>query len=181
MTVRNKLLAIVAALVLCTATVGFTAAYFTDYENARGGAAIELGGQTRINEEMDENDKNVSIVNTGNTDMIVRVQVFSDEGRTTVDENDDWIKGEDGWYYYRYVLAGGKEEGEEGDSTSVLHVTVKTDDPDAAPDFDVLVAHESSQAVYDGQSEPDADVTELKLVAPEGWDESAVAGIAWKN
>ena len=180
MTGRKKILAIAAALTLCVATVGFTVAYFTDYENARGGATIELSGQTRLEEEMDGNDKLVSIVNTGETDMIVRVHVYSDDGRTQVDEsNTDWIKGADGWYYYRYILAAGAD-GAEGDRTSTLKVFVKTDDPDAAPDFDVLVAHESSQAIYDGQSEPGADDTDLKLVAPEGWNAAAVSQIGWK-
>lgn len=180
MIVRKKVLAIVAALILCIATVSFAAAYFTDYENARGGAVIDLAGQTLINEEMDQNNKMVTITNTGETDMIVRVHVFSDDGRTDVTNSEDWIKGEDGWYYYRYILAGGKD-GADGESTSELYVTVNTDDPNAAPDFDVLVVHESSMAVYDGQSDPDATATELKLVAPEGWNSDAVAQIRWSN
>ena len=180
MTVRKKAIALAAALVLClTAAIGITAAYFTDYESAAGGAKIELGGQTRINEEMDQNDKNVSITNTGQTDMIVRVGVFSDAGRTTIEAGNDWIKGADDWYYYRYVLAG-SEDGTSGESTSVLRVIVKTDDTSAAPDFDVLAAHESAEAVYNGQSEPDAPAEDLRLEAPEGWDADAVAEIRHK-
>ena len=180
MTVKKKALALAAVLALCLSAIGVTTAYFTDYESGRGGAVVELGGQTKIKEKMDENNKIVSIVNTGQTDMIVRVGVFSDKDRTEVEASEDWLKGRDGWYYYRYVLAG-SEDGKSGDFTTTLKVTVKTDDPDAAANFDVLVAHESSQAVYDGQSEPGADGAELSLVAPAGWESGTVAKIKKKD
>ena len=180
MTVKKKALALAAVLALCLSSIGVTTAYFTDYERGSGGAVIELGGQTKIKENVSENNKIVSIVNTGQTDMIVRVGVFSDKERTEVEASGDWLEGADGWYYYRYVLAG-SEDGKSGDSTTELNVTVKADDPDAVANFDILVAHESSQAVYDGQSEPGADGTARSLVAPSGWDAKTVAKIKKKN
>ena len=78
---RNKRkLVITLSLILClTASVGFTLAYFTDYENAKGGAVVKLSGQTEVEEEFDGNNKQVTIKNTGDTDMVVRLKVFGDE------------------------------------------------------------------------------------------------------
>ena len=57
MTVKKKALALAAVLALCLSAIGVTTAYFTDYESGKGGAVVELGGQTKIKEEMDENNK----------------------------------------------------------------------------------------------------------------------------
>lgn len=172
---RNKRLTLLAAFLLClTVTVGITAAYFTDYESGKGGASIALSGQTGLKEDMEGNNKVISIVNTGETDMIVRVMIFGDENRMTVKPGEGWIKGDDGAYYYSRILKAGKDGGE-GDSTPEIIAEVTAKEGEEPEDFDILVVHESSRVVYDGQGEPSADGQ--KLAAPEGWDVKAVSEI----
>ena len=172
---RNKRLTLIAALLLClTVTVGITAAYFTDYESGKGGASVDLSGQTRLKEDMDGNNKIISIVNTGETDMIVRVMIYGDEKRMTVTPGEGWIKGDDGAYYYNRILKAGKD-GAEGESTSEIVAEIAAKEGEDPEDFDILVVHESSRVVYDGQGDPDDKAQ--KLAAPEGWDKKAVAKI----
>ena len=158
---RNKSRLVIAlSLILClTASVGFTLAYFTDYENAKGGAVIKLSGQTEVKEEFDGNNKKVTIKNTGDTDMVVRVRVFGDENHMTVNKADDpdyssdWIKGSDDFWYYKKVLPA-------GDSAPMLKVTVEGKiDPGDPIDFEITVVHESQRVTYVGD----------KVAIPDGW------------
>lgn len=166
---RTKIVILTAAMLLVlTAGIGLTSAYFTDYENARGGAVIELGGQTELTEIVKDGNKNVSISNTGDTDMIVRVMIYGDTGRISNVTGDGWNKGADKAYYYNKVL-------HKGESTGTLTVNVRTGSSDT-DDFEVIVVHEGSRAVYDGTADPEATVQ--KLVAPEGWNADEVSKIS---
>ena len=154
---RNKRKLVIAlSLILClTASVGFTLAYFTDYENAKGGAVIKLSGQTEVEEEFDGNNKKVTITNTGDTDMVVRLKVFGDEDHMTVNStgNTDWIEGSDGFWYYKKVLLAGAEA-----SMFKVDVSGKIDQDDLI-DFEITVVHESQRVAYDGD----------KVAVPKGW------------
>lgn len=158
----------VALLLILTVGIGVTSAYFTDYESARGGAVIDLRGQTELTEEVKDGNKEVSISNTGDTDMIVRVMIYGDTGRISNITGNGWSKGADGAYYYDKVL-------HKGESTSKLTVNVSTGSSDT-DDFEVIVVHEGSRAVYDGTAEPGAEGQ--KLAAPEGWNADAVSQIS---
>jgi hypothetical protein len=154
---RNKRKLVIAlSLILClTASVGFTMAYFTDYENAKGGAVVKLSGQTEVKEEFDGNNKKVTIKNTGDTDMVVRLRVFGDEDHMTVNStgNTDWLEGTDGFWYYKKVLPAGAE-------ASMFKVDVSGKiDPGDPIDFEITVVHESQRVTYDGD----------KVAVPEGW------------
>ena len=152
---KNKLI-IALSLILClTASVGFTLAYFTDYENAKGGAVVNLSGQTEIEEEFDGNNKEATITNTGETDMVVRLKVFGDEKhmKENSTNNKDWVKGSDGFWYYKKVLPVGKE-------ASMFKVDVSGKiDPGDPIDFEITVVHESQRVTYDGD----------KVAIPKGW------------
>lgn len=154
---RNKRKLVIAlSLILClTASVGFTMAYFTDYENAKGGAVVNLSGQTEVEEEFKDNNKIVTIKNTGETDMVVRLRVFGDENHMTVNStgNTDWLEGTDGFWYYKKVLPAGAE-------ASMFKVDVSGKiDPGDPIDFEITVVHESQRVTYDGD----------KVAVPEGW------------
>ena len=154
---RNKRKLVIAlSLILClTASVGFTLAYFTDYENAKGGAVVNLSGQTEVEEEFKDNNKIVTIKNTGETDMVVRLRVFGDENHMTVNStgNTDWLEGTDGFWYYKKVLPAGAE-------ASMFKVDVSGKiDPGDPIDFEITVVHESQRVTYDGD----------KVAVPEGW------------
>ena len=178
---KKGILTITALLLSLMVSIGFAAAYFTDYEAAKGGAVIHLGGQTELTEDVDKDgNKTLQVQNTGQTDMIVRVLIYGDKDRIDSISADGWNKGDDGAYYYSKVLhpapAGSDQK---GDVTSTLKVNVKTDkgvsDTD---DFQIIVVHEGSQAVYDGAGDPGSEGQKLK--APDGWDKGAVAKIKTK-
>ena len=101
----NKTILILFALVLSlSVTVGATVAYFSDYEQASGGATLQLGGKTELSEGDDSNFKDIVIENTGETDMIVRVGIYGPDEMTNPVMKGDWIHskiedGGDGMYY----------------------------------------------------------------------------------
>lgn len=158
---KNKLIPMVIALVLClSASVGFTLAYFSDYEEAAGGATLHLGGRTELYEGEEADAKQIVIKNTGKTNMIVRVAIFGDEYMQSLDFNghvDDWYKPEnEEFYYYKHIL-------KPDDSTPKITAAVKTswEGAEEPPfDFEVTVLHEGAQAIYDGD----------KLTVPQGWN-----------
>jgi len=165
--ISKKTITLAISLILCFAvSAGITAAYFTDYESAKGGAVLNLSGQTRLEETMSGNNKNIVIRNTDETDMIVRVKVIGDEDRLTV-TGTGWIKGDDGWYYWNKILRGGKSEAER-DETSILRASITVAADEVTTDF--IVVHEASRTVYDGSA----------LAVPNGWDKDAVGQIALK-
>ena len=155
-TVINKktiLLAISFALVL-SLSVGMAFAYFSDHTAAKGGASITLGGNTDIHEVVEDNSKTISIENTGETDVVVRVGIYGPSTMTVTDvEGSGWEYDEDtGFWYYDQVLTPQS-------STSEITATVKAP-KDQVEDFDVVVVHESAQVTYDENG---------KIKVPEGW------------
>ena len=150
----RKLLLIAALVLSITATAGLTMAYFSDYEAAQGDAELRLGGTTELLEEIVDNNKHIQIENTGETYMLVRVRVIGDENYLTVqDEAGAWTQSGDYWYYNEVLAPGGV--------TSELFAEVKAKGAAGTlpeDDFDIIVVHESAQAVYDND--------ESRLVAP---------------
>ena len=122
---------------------------------ASHGAVVKLSGQTEVDEEFDGNNKEVTIKNTGDTDMVVRLKVFGDENHMTMNStgNTDWLEGTDGFWYYKKVLPAGAE-------ASMFKVEVNGEiDPGDPIDFEITVVHESQRVTYDGD----------KVAVPEGW------------
>ena len=163
---KNRIITIAALLLSLVVGIGFAFAYFTDYEAARGGAIIHLGGQTELIEQMDGNNKNISVKNTGQTDMIVRVMIFGDQNKMKITAPDDWYEA-DGAYYYKKILHG-SADGKSGDSTSTILAEIKVTGDEDVKDFDIIVVQEGSRVVYDG----------TKLAVPKGWNAEAVSKIA---
>ena len=67
--------------------------------------------------------------------------------------NTDWIKGSDGFWYYKKVLLAGAEA-----SMFKVDVSGKIDQDDLI-DFEITVVHESQRVAYDGD----------KVAVPKGW------------
>ena len=156
----KKLIVICAVLIALVASTTAAYAYFTDYEQALGGAQIKLEGQTEIHEEADDAQKTLSIKNTGETDVIVRVAAFGDfidwDNSTWADG--DWMKEGD-WFYYKKIL---KPDA----STSEIVIKIDTEAAKKAEhDFDIVVVHESQRVSYDGTAEN-------KVVKPDKWPNS---------
>lgn len=159
-TVKKKsILLVVAMMLVLSLTVGLTLAYFSDYEAAKGGASIALGGQTEIEENVTDKEKVVQINNIGETNVVVRVAIYMPEALEKVENSitfenaSDWVK-DGGFYYYTKVL-----EPKKSTSTITAKTTVP-DDVQLGDSFDVVVVHESDQALY-GESN--------KVVLPDGW------------
>ncbi len=150
---RTMILVLLAVLVLST---GVAYAYFTDYEQARGGAVINLNGQTKIEEDADEARKIITISNTGDTDVIVRVAVYGDFISNVEYSTTDWTKDGD-FYYYNKILPAGQT------TTSSITANIDTEKAKAAGhDYEIIVVHESSRVLFDG--------TEANnVVKPNGW------------
>ena len=161
----NKTILLLFALVLSlSVTVGATVAYFSDYEQASGGATLYLGGKTEMTEGKDTGKKDIVIKNTGKTDMIVRVGIYGPGEMEAPAMKGNWIKGDDGMYYYGVVLKPGETTGE-GNLVASMSFSWKGEAPDYY--FEVTAVHEGSQAIYEG----------TKLKVPDGWDRNAVAKI----
>jgi len=156
---RKIVMLIIAAALVLLVSVGVTFAYFSDYEEASGGATLKLGGETEMTEGEDSASKHIVVENTGDTNMITRVMIFDNEHMTVTLENEkDWhetkIEGGKCYYYTKVLKPGEKTSAIDAE----LSVEWKGEEPEY--NFDVTVIHESAQAVYNGKT----------LVTPEGWD-----------
>ena len=156
---------IVFALVLIlSVTIEGTLAYFSDHEQASGGATLNLGGKTELYEGEREDAKEVVISNTGKTNMIVRVGIFGpDEMQAPSYNRNLWEKIGD-YYYYKKILAPGEDT---SDAVITAEMKFKWEGEEPDYEFEVTVVHEGSQALYDDDA----------LVVPDGWDEAGVAAI----
>lgn len=157
---KKVVMLIIAAILLLSVSIGVTLAYFSDYEEASGGATLKLGGETEMTEGSDSASKHIVVENTGRTDMITRVMIFDNEHMTVTLENEkDWhvteIEGGK-CYYYTKILAPGKK-------TSAIDAELSIEWQGEEPEynFDVTVVHESAQAVFNGRT----------LATPNGWDD----------
>ena len=168
--ISNKILVILALVLCLSASVGMTLAYFNDYEDASGGATLNLGGKTELYEGKDQNQKDIVIKNTGKTNMIVRVAIMGEGVKYFKNapkyDSSDWALDTDSngvtWYYYKKVLAPGEST---SDILAKMEFSWEGDEPDYS--FEITVVHESAQAVYNGRT----------LACPAGWKQSIVKAI----
>lgn len=163
--IRKTTMLIFALVLSLSVTVGATLAYFSDYEEASGGATLHLGGQTELKEGNVENQKDIQIRNTGKTYMLVRVGIYGPDNMTMPDPGEDnewWFKGDDGFYYLKEALAPGKET-PAGQLVAKLQESWTGDQPEF--DYEVTVVHEGCQVLYNNKGE---------LVYPDGWSRSEV-------
>ena len=166
----NKTTLMIFALVLSlSVTVGASLAYFSDYEEASGGATLNLGGKTELSEGEDTSEKDIVIENTGKTNMIVRVMIAGEGVKYMSNppeyKTSDWEKVKEGdieWYYYKKVLEPGQKT---SDILAKMEFSWQGEEPNY--NFEITVAHESAQAVYNGKT----------LAAPEGWNQDIVKAI----
>ena len=151
----KRILSICLLAALVAIPVRMVYAYFTDYESARGGAVVHLAPETEIIEIVDDVHKELSIVNTGETSVIVRVAVFG-----SYIENfelpSDWTQDGE-YFYYNQIL-------EPGATTSTIIVNIDVEAAAAAQEsFDVTVINEAEAVawIFDGS------VNTVRL--PDGW------------
>ena len=162
--IKNRIMTALCIALCLAVSVGIAVAYFTDYENAKGGAVLSLNGSTETQEDLDRNGKTIAIYNNGDTDMAVRVMIFGDTDLITVGDSSSWTasaaESADGVlvYYYNGILHPGKTTPE---LRAEISGRVSETDPVS---FDITVVHESSRVTYT-QDESGGNV----VAAPDGW------------
>lgn len=144
--INRKILLVMSLMLVLTLSVGLTMAYFSDYTPAKGGKTIALNGKTEIHEEQPTDDsKVVTIENTGDTPVMVRVAVYAPGPADSVTgSGTDWVKGDDGYYYYMKVIPA-----KSGDASKSSPLTVTWAVPaDLGDDYSVVIAQEGEMVVY---------------------------------
>ena len=162
--INKKIMMLFALVLILSVTIGTTVAYFSDYEQASGGATLNLGGKTELTEGEDTSKKDIVIKNTGKTNMIVRVGIYGPGEMEAPVMKGNWMQAGDGMYYYGVVLKPGENTGA-GNLVASMSFKWEGEAPDYY--FEVTAVHEGSQAIYEGD----------KLKVPDGWDRDAVAKI----
>lgn len=156
---RPVIIALAAILIVSVIGIPGTLAYFSDYDKAEGSAQVDLSWQTELEEKVTDNNKTIRVTNKGDTDVLVRVQVFAGSFVTVTDVDNNWTKAGE-WWYYKGIL-------KPGETTTDLFAEVKAKSAPEA-DFNVIVVHESSRTIYE---------TNTKLIAPDGWDDAAIGAV----
>ena len=162
---KKPFLLVIALALVLSLSAGLTLAYFSDYNAAKGEGTIVLGGQTELHDSYNSDQKTVSIENTGDVPVVVRVAVYApiitnEEGEEqTVEvngtdwEKDDGIVGDTAHWYYTKVI-------EPDESSSTLTVSTTYLEGDLGNTVDIVVTHESCQVAYDANG---------NVVVPTGW------------
>lgn len=150
---KNKTIMLLIALALVLSiSLGLTFAYFSDYTAAKGGATLTLGSSTELHEDPHDGYKDITIENTGDTDVVVRVGVYGPSTMTVDDvSGSGWVNNGEFWYFNQVLTAHS--------TTPILKATVKAPEGDV-DNFDVVVVHESAQVTYDEAG---------KVAVPDGW------------
>ena len=144
-------LAALLAVILCA---GPAYAYFTAVTSATGEKAITLGYSAETDEDFDGEDKAITMKNTGDTDVMVRVILLGVQPREGVDifiAGSGWVKTEatDDYEVWNYVA----DALHPNETTPALKVDLTQKiDPDNSLthiNFDIQVVGQCSTAVYD--------------------------------
>ena len=153
----RKLLLTMAALTLIGfASVKPAMAYFTDYALATGYRTIKVHDSefTPPTDSVENMVKTVSLTNTGDFDMYVRVMVICPEGITaTMQDSPDWELRSDNYYYYNPILKATDEEKKISTSNLNLKISEPTGDL-SGKDFNVIIVQEGTKVHYDADGNP---------------------------
>lgn len=142
MRLDKKILATAAVVLPLSAGIGSALAYFTANTTAAGGYEVEVGApSTDITETFGDWTKHVSVTNTGEVPVYVRVRAFSGSQYTLSYDGSGWTL-KNGYYEYDTVL-------EVGATTSGLDIKIEGVPQDAADKdtFNVVVIYERTPAV----------------------------------
>lgn len=154
---KHLFLAVLAIVLILSASLGTALAYFTSYAGANGGYIIHLGHETEIEETVEGNVKSVSIKNTPDPDtddglypVFVRAIVYAGNDVSITVAGTGWHQEDDTWYYDSALYTG--------ESTSTLNITVEpAENAGVRPGdpIDVLITYESVPAAFTESGDPD--------------------------
>ena len=178
---RTLILAVLAVVLVLSASIGSAVAYFTTYATARGGYVIYLGDRTEMEEHISNNRKTVQIFNRaqsagdiGKYPVFVRVKAFTDsDGTLDYDANTGslWQPKNDGYWYYQKPLYAGTAAHPEGAVTDPFVVTINLNRAlKEGEELDVIVVYDSVAAVFNADGSPDLDTAwatgDIQVVNP---------------
>lgn len=180
----KRIVMLVALVMILTAAIGGTIAYIvtstSDVENTFTPGKVSC----EINEEFTGAlKKDVTITNTGNTEAYIRAAIIvtwkstepgstdtyataPQEGQYTMTLGSDWVKGTDGYYYYKLPVAA------QGSTTKLIE-QCKLAENATAPEGYALSVEILADAI---QSTPTSVVTEKWHVTLNG-NEITAAGV----
>lgn len=163
---RNVFLAVLAAGLVLTASIGSAWAYFTTYVEADGGYTISLGDETTVEEEFSSWMKHLVVTSTADSEPVyVRARAFAgdsypltySDGEVLDAEDPDgthgndgvgngqkgvWTPNADGYYYYSKIIYGGGK-------TNELQVKIENVPQDVTEkEFNVVVIYETTPVQY---------------------------------
>lgn len=149
-----------AAVLVLAALAAPAYAYFTDMLKVSGQQSVVLGYDSKVHEELENGNKTITIENTGETDIMVRVWIFGavdHDGATVSVAGEGWKceqSGEQQLWTYQGVLTPNKDDGSTGHLTSELKVTVnaKASENKSPSNFEITVVGQTSPAAYDDAS-----------------------------
>ncbi len=140
------------AIALCLGTtVGTTYAYYTDATQAQGSLIYKTDTpSTEITEERNGTNKVVSIQNTSDTPVLVRVKVLYAQANAEIKigegTEEGWVTDSNGWFYYSEPLWN------KGDSTKNLKFEVNPKD-DSLKEFNVTVIQQCAALSWDEEAQ----------------------------
>ena len=154
----NRLLVVLAVILVLGASVQGAMAYFTTYANADGGFVIHLGNKTEITETPPTDwTKHLVVGNQdGSVPVYVRAFALAGDNYTLTYSSPDgkWSDGGDGYWYYSEILLA-------GESSSVLDVKIGNipakENLEGGEKFNVVVLYESTPVIYDADGNPSCD------------------------
>ncbi len=157
----RKYIVIAAALVLLAGvSIKSANAYFTDTQEATGYIKLNLGDSEIIpNEDVDGMTKIITVKNTGNYNVFVRVKAIYGSNCTVAIDNsaegdtkksEGWSLNDDGYYYYSGVVSV-------GESAPKLYLTVTPKEGATADSFNVVIVEEATKVLYDSDGKAYAD------------------------
>ena len=156
---RKRMLILAAVLLIAGISAQTAFAYFSAYDSALGQAKMNLNSKTQIKETVYDAGKDILVSNAGETDVIVRVRVFGPDGMTVTAPEKYWKEGNDGFYYYNYILPAGATMPEAAKIEASLK-DVSEDVANQYGDVEITVIHESTIFAYSDD--------EMRL--PDGWE-----------
>ncbi len=148
---RRIVLLVMSLVLVISVAIGATMAYFSAYDAHKGEVALALKGGTEIEEQTGENQKVVTIHNTGDTVVVVRVAIYGPSPMNISGEK--WtpktVGGTDYWYYDEAILPGGQS----------TPLTARYEGNVTDANMEIIVVHESETAQFKNGA----------LVDPDNW------------
>jgi len=168
---RNVILGTAAVILVLTASVPSSLAYFTTYVSAKGEQEVVLQDDTRITESVTGHTKSITITADEKSEPVyVRAKAFGPDGYTLTYSGNGWTSGEDDFWYYATPIS-------KGASAETLNVAISgiPSTAQVGDNFNVIVIYEYTPELFkeeNGVTVSYADWT--KKVTYSGTSESEI-------